>query len=100
MEIEDFAEDFIFRLMMEGDVSMEEEEDYESEEDYSKYEKEYEEEFGEEDERERELERLHGYEERETMPWTETSWERHPDESDEDYQERMEDLEGFLGGWL
>ena len=40
MEIEDFAEDFIFRLMMEGDVSMEEEEDYESEEDYSKKEKE------------------------------------------------------------
>ena len=58
MEIEDFAEDFIFRLMLEGDVSMEKEEDYESEEDYSKYEKEYEEEFGEEDERERELERL------------------------------------------
>ena len=86
--------------MLEGDVSMEEEEDYESEEDYSKYEKEYEEEFGEEDERERELERLHGYEEREKMPWTETSWEMHPDESDEDYQERMEDLEGFLGGWL
>lgn len=30
-------------------------------------------------------------------PYSPTSWERHPEESDEDYEERMEDQESLMG---
>lgn len=32
--------------------------------------------------------------------WSQTSWDRHPYETDEDYEERMEDLDNMLDGWL
>lgn len=32
--------------------------------------------------------------------WSQTSWDRHPYETDEDYEERMEDLGNMLDGWL
>ena len=37
--------------------------------------------------------------ENEEMEWSQTSWERASFESDEDYQERMEDLGNFLDGF-
>lgn len=36
----------------------------------------------------------------EDLEWSQTSWDRNPYESDEDYEERMEDLDNMLDGWL
>lgn len=44
--------------------------------------------------------RIQDDEDDEDYGYSPTSWDRHPDESDQDYQERVEDQESYLEHFL